>query len=76
MGFFSQGFQVDHSLLGTIRAYLAQRAQKPLLMCWKFCLETGSGLANDVTAILGFEELIHPRGPVPVGMGIGAVQAR
>lgn len=40
------------------------------------CLEPGSSLAKDVIAILGFEELTHPRGPVPVGMGAGAVQAR
>lgn len=42
----------------------------------EICLEPGSGLAKDVTAILGFEELISPWGPVPVGVGIGAVQAR
>lgn len=35
-GFFSQGFQVDHSVLGSIRASLAQRAQKPSLTCRKF----------------------------------------
>lgn len=40
------------------------------------CLEPRSSLAKDVTAILGFEELTHPRGPVPVGLGIGAVQGR
>lgn len=42
----------------------------------EICLEPGSGLAKDVIAILGFEELIHPRGPVALGMGTGAVQAR
>lgn len=42
----------------------------------EICLEPRSGLVKDVTAILGFEELIHPKGPVPVGVGIGAVQER
>lgn len=42
----------------------------------EICLEPRSGLAKDVTAMLGFEELIHPRGPVLGGMGVGAVQAR
>lgn len=41
----------------------------------EICLEPRSGLAKGVTAILGLEELIHPRGPVPLGVGTGAVQA-
>lgn len=58
-----------------IRDYQGLDSSETFANVVEICLDPGSGLAKDVTAILGFEELIHPRGPVLVGMGIGAVQA-
>lgn len=68
----SSGSQFIRDYKGVSCAEISERFANVL----EIYLEPVSGLAKDVTAILGFEELIYPRGPMPVGMGIRAVQAR
>lgn len=44
-----------------IRYYQGLDSSETFANGLEFCLEPGSGSAKDVTAILGFEEPIHPR---------------